>query len=201
MIHRAERARRDIREIPRVVCNGAVRLPDGALAWTLAATALLAAVQSARLWWLRALPRRRLRRVAERGAAGETRAEGILARHGYAIDARQAAQRFAITVDGEEVAVMVRADFLVTRGGRRFVAEVKTGEAAPRPEHPPTRRQLLEYRHAFDVDGVLLVHAEAERVQEVEFPPAPVEGAPSRLAWLAVGALLGAAAALLATSR
>ena len=33
------------------------------------------------------------------------------------------------------------------------VAEVKTGRLAPRIDTPATRRQLLEYRLAFDVDG------------------------------------------------
>ena len=36
---------------------------------------------------------------------------------------------------------------LVERRGRRFVAEVKTGERAPDPLARPTRRQLLEYAH------------------------------------------------------
>jgi hypothetical protein len=49
------------------------------------------------------------------------------------------------------------------------VAEVKTGRWAPRLETAATRRQLLEYRFAFDVDGVLLVDADADRVSSIEF--------------------------------
>ena len=64
----------------------------------------------------------------------------------------------------------LRADYLVGHGALVFVAEVKTGLKAPRVETPGTRRQLLEYRIAFDVDGVLLVDVDAGRIQAVTFP-------------------------------
>jgi hypothetical protein len=51
-----------------------------------------------------------------------------------------------------------------------MVAEVKTGTQAPRFEHADTRRQLLEYQLAFEVDSVLLVDVEAGEVREVSFP-------------------------------
>ena len=63
---------------------------------------------------------------------------------------------------------LLRADLLVTRNGRRYVAEVKTGRTAPRLDCAATRRQLLEYRIAFGVDGVLLVDAESDCVIVVE---------------------------------
>ena len=68
--------------------------------------------------------------------------------------------------------IALRADLLVERGGRRYVAEVKTGEAAPSLATAATRRQLLEYLIAYRVDGVLLVDAERGSVHEVEFPGA-----------------------------
>ena len=70
--------------------------------------------------------------------------------------------------------VELRADLLVERDGMRFIAEVKTGERAPDPSFPPTRRQLLEYRLAFDPYGVLLVDVEAGEIFEVDFPRAQV---------------------------
>ena len=91
----------------------------------------------------------------------------------------------------------MRADFVVVRRGRRYVAEVKTGQAAPDIAAPATRRQLLEYRCAFGVDGVLLVDAEAGRVHAVDFalPPAAAAAASLRAvaSAVAVGLLLGAA--------
>ena len=54
--------------------------------------------------------------------------------------------------------------------GEIFVAEVKTGDEAPRMSTAATRRQLLEYHVAFDVDGVLLVCPELGTIQRIEFP-------------------------------
>ncbi|HET9625604.1 MAG TPA: hypothetical protein VFP84_29760, partial [Kofleriaceae bacterium] len=53
--------------------------------------------------------------------------------------------------------------------GERLVAEVKTGEVAPRLATAATRRQLLEYLVAFGVDGVLLVCPELGTIQRVAF--------------------------------
>jgi len=163
----------------------------------LAATGVgLALVQTLRIWARGVAQRRRLALQSARAVAGEAQAEKLLARAGYRLLERQASGNWLVRVDGEERAVALRADFLVTRRGRRYVAEVKTGEEAPHIAAPATRRQLLEYRCAFAVDGVLLVDAEAARVHAVEFElPAP----PPSLAWrplalaFVVGILVGAA--------
>lgn len=173
-------------------------IPPELLVAALAVALLLVAVQSARLALTRWLPRRRIEAARAAGADGEARAEPLLRELGYAIVARQAPTTYELSVDGEPCVVALRADFLVERGGRRFVAEVKTGRAAPRVETPATRRQLLEYRVAFDVDGVLLVDVDAGRVHALGFPaPPPVaEAGIAWLLWLALGAALdfGAAA-------
>src|SRR5207253_47533 len=90
-------------------------------------------------------------------------------RRGFVVTARQASERWTVRLGDEEHAFTVRADYLVERAGRRFVAEVKTGEQAPRLEMRATRRQLLEYCCAFAVDGVLLVDADAGTVEPVTF--------------------------------
>jgi hypothetical protein len=83
-----------------------------------------------------------------------------------------------VVVDGVALPVDVRADLLVEKGARRFVVEVKTGKLAPRLETAATRRQLLEYLVAFEVDGVLLFDAEASSLRTVVFPDA---GGPRRM--------------------
>jgi hypothetical protein len=173
------------------------RLPPDALLILAAAAAAIALVQTLRIAVRAWLVRRRLRGARERGAAGEVRAEALLKRMGFAILGRQVAARYGLGVDGAEMPVDLRADFVVARGGRCYVAEVKTGTFAPRLETAATRRQLLEYRVAFAVDGVLLVDAEAGRVHRVEFPLPPSPRAPSRLAWLLAGAACGALAVVL----
>ncbi|MEZ4392375.1 MAG: hypothetical protein R3A48_14905 [Polyangiales bacterium] len=173
-------------------------LPPEALLLALAVALAAALVQTARLALARWLPRRRVELARAAGADGELRAEPLLRRLGYEVLARQARGGYDLAVDGEPCAIALRADFLVARGGRRFVAEVKTGRLAPRLETSATRRQLLEYRVAFDVDGVLLVDVDAGRVRALEFPTPDARGpAPGLgwLAWLALGGALGFAAA------
>ncbi|MDB4965942.1 MAG: hypothetical protein JWN44_1631 [Myxococcales bacterium] len=162
----------------------------------LAATgAGVAVVQTARLWWRSASVRWRLADQSARATAGEALAEKLLRRAGYTIEARQATQRWSVLVDGKAAPVTLRADFVVRRRRRRWVAEVKTGDDAPDVAAPATRRQLLEYRCAFAVDGVLLVDAESRAIHEVEFA---LPQAPARSPWwlvvlaLAVGLIVGA---------
>jgi hypothetical protein len=114
----------------------------------------------------------RARRRARAAVRGEVAAEELLARAGFRVRERQVALVFPIICDGEPLPIALRADLLVERGGRRYVAEVKTGEAAPSLATAATRRQLLEYLVAYRVDGVLLVDAERGSVHEVEFPGA-----------------------------
>lgn len=115
----------------------------------------------------------RARQRAQRALRGERRAGALLMAHGFRVDDAQLSITYHPTLAGEGVAVPLRADYLVSRRGRRYVAEVKTGVRAPSLSHAPTRRQLLEYSVAFDVDGVLLVDVEAGLVQEVLFPMGP----------------------------
>jgi hypothetical protein len=122
------------------------------------------------LWLARTGTRRANHRRQRRARRGEERARRLLRRAGFRIDADQARETWWMLVDGRDVEVQVRADYLVSRFRRRYVAEVKTGELAPDPTYPPTRRQLLEYSLAFDVDGVLLVDVEEGDILEVGFP-------------------------------
>ena len=63
------------------------------------------------------------------------------------------------------------ADLILSRNGKRFVADVKTGKAAPEISTASTRRQLLEYLHAYPVDGFLVVDMASKEIKEVEFGP------------------------------
>jgi hypothetical protein len=133
-----------------------------------AIASLVALFQTARIAWERLSRTWTIRARARRAVEGEQRAEPMLRDAGYEVLERQARVVWTVYADGEPLEVALRADLLVARGGRRYVAEVKTGKLAPRLDHAPTRRQLLEYRVAFGVDGVLLVDADAGRVTLVE---------------------------------
>jgi hypothetical protein len=106
-----------------------------------------------------------------RASAGEQGAVGLLERAGYAVLEHQVPGSWTVRADGAPVTFGLRADYLVVRDGRRYIAEVKTGRLAPRLSHGPTRRQLLEYSAAFDVHGVILVDADGENLTHVEIDP------------------------------
>ena len=103
-----------------------------------------------------------------RAQRGERDAEDLLEAEGYTILDRQVVEEGCIFLDGEPYDYTVRADLFVERDGQSYVAEVKTGALAPDPLHPPTRRQLREYRDLFGLP-VLLVDVEGGRIVAVDF--------------------------------
>jgi hypothetical protein len=158
-------------------------------AWEAVAVAgALGLVQTTRLWWRATAAARRLRKLATRARAAEARAARLLEAHGYIIVAEQPVTRWRI---GDHEA-QVRADYLVQKGSRSYVVEVKSGSEAPSLSSRSTRRQLLEYHCAFATDGVLIVDGEAGTVERVPF--ALPRG--SRWPLAIVTFLLGAACAL-----
>jgi hypothetical protein len=141
--------------------------------------------------WLR-------RRQWSRARAAEDEAPNLLRQLGYEVLGAQVEGSYSLVVDSQPMTVSLRADYVVARDGLQYIAEVKSGRFAPRLENAATRRQLLEYRIAFDVDGVLLVDGETKRVREITFPLtsqiAPISWLSRRLAYTAV--LLGVVAIL-----
>lgn len=126
------------------------------------------------LAWRARLRRAHMLDAARRGKALEAQAPALLLDAGYRVVEDQAQVRYEFLVDGEVLPVILRADFVAERDGRRFVVEVKSGEAA-RPTRRETRRQLLEYCLHYPVDGVLLLDVEAQRLSTVEFPRSRAE--------------------------
>ena len=178
-----------LRELP---ASAIVSLAIALLIGTLAAGGWLSSS------WGHARRSTRARARIRRAMEGEDRSETLLARAGYTLLARQPRLQFSLLLDGAVRTVDLRADWLVERAGRRIVADTKTGARAVSLDHAPTRRQLLEYRVAYDVDGVLLIDAETDRIHEIEFPA--LAGTPRShglVAGLAL-ALLGTITALVA---
>ena len=145
-------------------------IPPEVLALVAALAVAIAVVQAVVVAWRRWQRRRRMSLRMERAVAGEERAAELLARKGFSVLGAQAVIDHPVRIDDRVVTVALRADYLAERDGLRYVVEVKTGALAPRIETSATRRQMLEYRIAFDVDGVLLVDAESGLVHEVTFP-------------------------------
>ncbi|MFT7579432.1 MAG: hypothetical protein ACI9MR_001096 [Myxococcota bacterium] len=114
-------------------------------------------------------PRVRMQRHRRQGAAGEPRGLALLKRAGYTLIETQPSALVSVSLDGHRHECGVRADALVTRDGRRWIAEIKSGPETAKITHRATRRQLLEYAYAFECDGILLVSVPERRVQEVRF--------------------------------
>ena len=169
---------------------GPYTLPWALLGWV-ALTLARRRGRRALVRWREARKRRRRSRWAARA---EVDAAGVLRRHGYKVLAAQVEHAWMIAIDGEDHEVEMRADYLVARKGKRYIAEVKTGQVAPNLTCAPTRRQLLEYAMAYPVDGVLLLDMETEMLHEVCFGGTG-DAAPARRGLGAglVGAVIGAA--------
>ncbi len=142
------------------------------LSWPMLAFAGTVAVGSGVGLGLRVSRWRVARRVARSrrlGVRGEALGRRVLERHGYRVLREQVTGSVRLRVDGEVQVFVVRADALVARGRRRYIAELKGGPAVATVGHRGTRRQLLEYAHAFDVDGVVLVDGPGGTVEHVEW--------------------------------
>lgn len=112
---------------------------------------------------------RRAARARKLGEVGERRGLRVLRKAGYRIVERQPSGRSRVVVDGQQHGFRLRADALVKRAGLVYVAEFKGGQQVARLSNRHTRRQLLEYAIAFDVDGILLVDAVEGEISTVEF--------------------------------
>jgi hypothetical protein len=169
--------------------------------WTpwLAAIALglLAACLLARSLWLSWQRRRRLRGQVLDAQASERAAVRLVEKSGYRVESTQVSRQWTLWANGEPLHVRLRADMILRKGKQRFVADVKLGQQASQLRTIATRRQLLEYRMAYDVDGVLLIDMAREAIVRVEFalparnPEAVALFQPRTLAWaIAIAATL-----------
>ncbi|QDG54788.1 hypothetical protein FIV42_29795 [Persicimonas caeni] len=111
----------------------------------------------------------RAQRRGKAASRSEKAAAQLLEREGYRVLDSQVRAYWTVTIDGEPHDIEIRADHLVESAGRRYIAEVKMGAEAPQITTAATRRQLLEYRCAYDVDGILLVDMQKLVIRLVEF--------------------------------
>jgi len=117
-----------------------------------------------RRWYVGRVQRYRLRRARD----GETRAARLLTAAGYEIVGSQVEHSYDLWLDGQAQTVGLRADYLAERDGCRYVVEVKTGTACD-IRSAATRRQLLEYDHAFDAEGLVLADMQKRLLRQVRF--------------------------------
>lgn len=122
------------------------------------------------LWYIaKRLRGLRVKKRNKRAKKGEEQAIHFLESQGYTIASTQVNKTIVTWINGKPHAHHVRADYLVRQRGKTYVAEIKTGQLAPRPSRADTRRQLLEYSLAYRPDGILLVDMEKKKIHEIVF--------------------------------
>lgn len=114
--------------------------------------------------------RLKLKRRLLKAKKSEVKALDLLYRHGYQVLDIQKDAFYTLYVDNKPFKACVKADVIVKKANKTYVAEVKSGKKAPSPTLPATRRQLLEYFMAYKPDGLLLVDMEKEKIRKIEYP-------------------------------
>lgn len=109
------------------------------------------------------------KRRMRKGKRAEQAAVKLLNQEGYKIVKTQETVTITTYIDGQPYKNHIRADFIVRKGLKKYVAEVKTGTTAPQASNAATRRQLLEYYLVYKPTGVILVDMEKKKIRTIEF--------------------------------
>jgi len=144
------------------------------------------------LYFLKAWQSSRSRKRLKRARKGEAEAVRFLEERGYTVIEAQKKKTIITWINGKPRRNRLSADYYVKKGGRTYVAEVKTGRKGIRPALAGTRRQLLEYYLAFKPHGILLVDMEKGCLHEIGFEIGGEKNETKRLIIIAaVAGLLG----------
>ena len=111
---------------------------------------------------------RSLKKISERAKVGESEAAKLLQNKGYHIVEEQARMPVKMLIGKECYESFIKADFIVEKNQKRYLAEVKTGKQA-NPRLPNVRRQLYEYQNLFETDGILFIDMNNYDIIEVSF--------------------------------
>ena len=106
---------------------------------------------------------------AEFARFSEEEAEEFLKKNGYKIIEKKKKATVMTNIDGKDHVGYVVCDYIVKKGRKIYVAEVKSGQVGVNPNEPSTRRQLLEYDYVYNPDGLLLVNMLDQQIHEVSF--------------------------------
>ena len=102
------------------------------------------------------------------GKKAEKKAIKLLKKNGYTIESFQTTAKGKLLQDNEIVNFFIRADLIVSKDKKKFIAEVKSGKAAS-IEEINTRRQLLEYSKVFNNKNLILIDTEKNKIKKIEF--------------------------------
>ena len=103
-----------------------------------------------------------------KGKKAEQKAVKLLKKNGYKIESFQTKAKGKLLQDDETLTFIIRADLIVSKDKKKFIAEVKSGKAAS-IEEINTRRQLLEYSKVFNNKNLILIDTEKNKIKKIEF--------------------------------
>ena len=103
-----------------------------------------------------------------KGKKAEQKAIKLLKKHGYKIESLQTIAKGKLLQDDEMINFFIRADLIVSKDKKKFIAEVKSGKAAS-IEEINTRRQLFEYSKVFNNKNLILIDTEKNKIKKIEF--------------------------------
>ncbi len=112
---------------------------------------------------------RKQKKRFERGLILEDEAKIFLAKKGYKVIAEQAEFYHQYEVDGVSHKSLIKPDYIVSRKGKKYIVEVKSGKSAISIANSSTRRQILEYDFVIENDGIFLLDMEHEKLQSIRF--------------------------------
>jgi len=109
----------------------------------------------------------RIKKMLKNAKSAERRAITILERAGYRVIDAQLKERVITTIDNTAHSSMIKADFLVRKGFKKYIVEVKTGNQA-QITLPNVRRQMLEYYLVYQPSGLLFLDMEREKIKVIQ---------------------------------
>lgn len=115
--------------------------------------------------------KRQQKKRFERGTKLENKAKEYLLSLGYRIVYEQHVCYHKYKVNGIENTSKLILDYVVKKGGKLYIVEVKSGKSAIHIKNKDSRRQLLEYDFVLENDGLFLLDMENKNMQLVEFFP------------------------------
>ncbi len=115
------------------------------------------------------IKKRAISQRLKKGIEAEKEAKIILEKNGYKIEEYQKNYKYTISQNQKSVEIDLRPDFLVSKHGKSYIAEVKYGEYVSNISSRETRRQLLEYCFALNQREILLVDVMKREISSIKF--------------------------------
>ena len=104
-----------------------------------------------------------------RGVTAEKEAGIYLKSKGFEILSSQSVHYHNYKISGENRQAKLMVDYVISKAGKVYLVEVKSGTSAISIENKDTRRQILEYDYTIENDGIFLLDMENKKLQPIEF--------------------------------